>query len=71
MIPKHILLITFLHKLSSFLHTVKWFYIFVSNTKISICCNIDLRHRQHDIPKTAEVPIPLAWASLADNMGLG
>ena len=26
---------------------------------------------KHAIPKSAEVHIPLAWASLADNMGLG
>ena len=32
---------------------------------------IDLRPGQHAIPKTAEVHIPLSWASLADKMRQG
>ena len=32
---------------------------------------IDLRPNKHAIPKTAEVHILLAWASLTDNMGQG
>ena len=36
-----------------------------------ICCISTFNPAKHAIPKTAEVYIPLAWASLADNMGQG
>ena len=35
MICKHVLLITFLHSQSSFLHTVKWFQVLLSITNNS------------------------------------
>ena len=39
MICKHILLISFLNKSEIiFLHTVKWFHLFVSNIDNSIYC---------------------------------
>ena len=37
-------------------------------TKISKCCILTSDPTKHAIPKTAEVYIPLAWASLADNI---
>ena len=35
------------------------------------CSILTVDPTKHTIPKTAEVHIPLAWASLADNMGQG
>ena len=35
------------------------------------CCILTSDPTKHAIPKTAEVHIPLAWTSLADNMGQG
>ena len=35
------------------------------------CCILTFDPAKHAIPKMAEVHIPLAWASLADNMGQG
>ena len=37
----------------------------------SLCCILTFDPAKHAIPKTAEVHIPLPWASLADNMGQG
>ena len=38
---------------------------------MSLCCILTSDPAKHAIPKTAEVHIPLTWASLADNMGQG
>ena len=38
---------------------------------IYICCILTFDLTKHAIPKTAEVHIPFAWASLADKMGQG
>ena len=38
---------------------------------ISLCCILTFNPAKHAIPKTAGVHIPLAWVSLADNMGQG
>ena len=48
--------------------------LFKTNYAIQIyscCCILTFDPVKHAIPKTAEVHIPLAWASLTDKMGQG
>ena len=49
---------------------MKWLLLNI-NTCNDFFCILTFDPAKHAIPKTAEVHIPLAWASLADKMGQG
>ena len=48
-----------------------WVRVILGIMAMSECCILTFDPVKHAIPKTAEMHIPLAWASLADNMGQG